>query len=189
MRLLSICRPEDIALTRPPPNRVQISNVSAEQRDILSNLLQLYLHDFSEFAPLETPHGEVDSEGRFPFESLDPYWREEAHRALLITFDDRTAGFVLLHDWSALDRDIDHAIAEFFVMRKYRRNGVGKATLKLLLERYPGRWEIPVAFYNKPALKFWRKVIPLVASGRVEATESDNERWRGTVYSFRAALA
>ncbi len=164
---------------------IELPEVARRQRRLLAHLLQLYLHDFSEFAPLDSPHGEVDREGLFAYERLDLYWKDPARRALLITHEGRTAGFVLLHDWSALEREIDHAIAEFFVLRKYRRSGVGTATLKLLLARYPGRWEIPVAFYNVPALEFWRTVVPLAAPGAVEVTESDSERWRGTVYSFR----
>ncbi len=33
-------------------------------------------------------------------------------------------------------------MAEFFVLRRWRRTGVGRAAVRDLLERFPGTWEI-----------------------------------------------
>jgi hypothetical protein len=40
---------------------------------------------------------------------------------LLIRADRHLAGFVLVSEWSALGLPLDHVVAEFFVLRKYRR--------------------------------------------------------------------
>ena len=44
--------------------------------------------------------------------------------------DGHTAGFVLVNRWSALDQPLDYAVAEFFVLRKYRRAGVGTCSAR-----------------------------------------------------------
>ena len=64
----------------------------------MDHLLQLYLYDFSEFAPRHTAYGEVDAHGRFPYPpGLDPYWTDPACVPLLIQADRAIAGFVLLN--------------------------------------------------------------------------------------------
>ena len=142
---------------------VMLQPPTPAQRSLLEQLLQFYLHDFSEFAPRHTPYGEVDANGRFPYPpGLDAYWTDPACVPLLIQADGAIAGFVLLNRWSALDRPLDHAVAEFFVLRKHRRAGIGTLAAHSAFRRHPGRWEIPVADYNPAA-------PPLLAPCRPDA--------------------
>ena len=67
---------------------------------VFDRLLQLYKYDFSEFAPIGSPHGEVDAEGRFTYPSLEGYWRESGRIPLRIRADDHIAGFALVNRWS-----------------------------------------------------------------------------------------
>jgi predicted acetyltransferase len=155
------------------------------QRPVFDRLLQLYLHDFSEFAPIGSPHGEVDEEGRFAYLGFESYWQHQNERVpLLIRADDHLAGFALVNQWSALELPLDHSVAEFFVLRKYRRARVGTRAALLIFRRYPGRWEVPVAWYNPPALAFWRGVTEEAAPGEVEELAGDGKRWTGPVLRF-----
>jgi hypothetical protein len=43
-----------------------------------------------------------------------------------------------------------------------------------------------VAWYNPPALAFWRAVVRSAADGPVEEWPGDGTRWSGTVLSFAA---
>jgi predicted acetyltransferase len=129
-------------------------------------------------------YGEVGPDGRYTYEGLDSYWRADGRVPLTVQADRRLAGFILVNRWSALDRQLDYSVAEFFVLRKYRRIGVGSRAAKALFERWPGCWEVPVAWYNKPALSFWRKAIPASVDGAVEEYAGDGERWAGTVLCF-----
>jgi predicted acetyltransferase len=156
----------------------------AAQWPVFDRLLQLYKYDFSEFAPIGSPHGEVDAEGRFAYPSLESYWRESGRIPLLIRADDHVAGFALLNQWSPLDLPLDHAVAEFFVLRKYRRARVGTRAALFIFGRYPGQWEVPVAWYNPPALAFWRSVTEAPALGKVEEIAGDGQRWNGPVLRF-----
>jgi hypothetical protein len=111
---------------------VTVVEASTAQRPVLDRLLQLYLHDFSEFAPIGGPHGEVDEEGRFIYPGLDSYWQRDGHIPLLIRADRHLAGFVLVSEWSALGLPLDHVVAEFFVLRKYWRTRVGTRRIACL---------------------------------------------------------
>jgi len=167
---------------------VTVIEAPAAQRPVLDRLLQLYKYDFSEFAPIGSPYGEVDEEGRFaPYPGLESYWQDSERIPLLIRADDRLAGFALVNGWSALGLPLDHGVAEFFVMRKYRRARVGTRAALSIFRRYPGRWEVPVAWYNPPALAFWRNVTAQAAPGKVEEIAGDGKRWAGPVLCFDTA--
>ena len=94
-------------------DRVTLTPVPESRRQIITNLIQLYKYDFSEFAEVGSPYGEVGPDGRFIYEGLDSYWREDGWVSLTVEADGRLAGFVLVNRWSALNRLVDHAVAEF----------------------------------------------------------------------------
>ena len=151
----------------------------------MERLLQLYLHDFSEYAQPGTPWGEVDADGHFAYSPLlDAYWAGRDHLPLVIRADGNTAGFVLLNRWSALDMPLDRAVAEFFVLRKYRRIGVGTRAAHGMFQRFPGRWEVAVAGYNTVALRFWRDVVRTLPTMALQEKAGDGQRWSGTVLSL-----
>jgi predicted acetyltransferase len=54
---------------------------------------------------------------------------------------------------------VDYRMAEFFVARSHRRLGVGAHAMRLLLDRFAGRWEIVEVQRNRGAVDFWRRAI------------------------------
>ena len=64
-----------------------------------------------------------------------------------------------------------HDIAEFFVMRKYRRHGVGTHAATRIFEQYPGRWTVREQVVNRAAAAFWRRAIPCTFDEVEEAGE------------------
>src|SRR5215471_15964667 len=95
----------------PLIDRVTLTPVPESQRQIIANLIQLYKYDFSEFAEVGSQYGEVGLDGRFTYEGLDSYWRQDGWIPLTVEADGRLAGFVLVNQWSALDRLLDHSVA------------------------------------------------------------------------------
>jgi predicted acetyltransferase len=165
-------------------DRIALRAVPAAEKSTIANLMQLYLHDFSEFAQIGSAHGEVAENGLFAYQWMDSYWEKEDRFPFTIRADGHLAGFALVNRWSALNRPLDQSVAEFFVLRKYRRSGVGTRAAHALFERFEGQWEIPVAWYNQPALAFWRKAVSGAADGPVEECDGDGERWSGKVLRF-----
>lgn len=168
---------------------VTLEAAGPARREMLENLFQLYVHDFSE-QWFDRTMGELDETGRFAA-YIDPerYWTEPGCSAWLIRADGHLAGFALLGAKSHSGRPADHDMAEFFVARKYRRAGVGyTAGCRLITER-PGLWEIAVTRRNPGAQAFWRRVAAAVAAPEteIEASDQDDERWNGLILRFRVA--
>ena len=54
-----------------------------------------------------------------------------------------------------------HDMAEFFVLRKYRRGGIGRAAARAVFARFPGAWQTRQQWENTGAIDFWRTAIPV----------------------------
>lgn len=169
---------------------LDVAVASAAERPVLENLLQLYIHDFSElFAG--TARCDLEGDGRYhPDIPIGDWWSIADHIPLLLRVNDKIAGFVLLnaitHSGAAADRNI----AEFFVVRKYRRLGVGRAAAHALFSRYPGRWEAAVMRANTGARAFWETAITShPALQQIDIGDSTHFRWDGTIFRFEIAPA
>ena len=57
-------------------------------------------------------------------------------------------------------------VAEFFVLRKYRRIGVGRRAARLLFDQFPGQWEVRQLPANTAATAFWVNMISTLTGGR-----------------------
>ncbi|MBI1200096.1 MAG: GNAT family N-acetyltransferase [Phenylobacterium sp.] len=157
-----------------------------ERRATLANLFQLYTYDFTEQWAGEA-RGELAEDGTFePYPYLDSYWTEPGREAFLVRVDGDLAGFVLLNDHSHAGLPVDHAVAEFFIVRKHRRGGVGHLAATAAIGPRPGQWELAVARRNAGALAFWRGVAAELASGPVEALDTTTP-WNGTILRFVVA--
>lgn len=124
---------------------------------LLANLLQLYIYDLSE----AFPNVELGADGRYEYEKLPLYWSEPERRLpLFIRLEDRIAGFVFITWGSPASDDPDVLdVAEFFVLRRHRRSGVGREAAFLLWDQFPGRWIVRVSEGNPGGLRFWTEVI------------------------------
>lgn len=128
---------------------------------VLRRLVELYLYDFSEFNDAD-----VDQDGEFGYRYLDRYWTEEDRSAFLLRVDGHWAGFALVR------RGTPFVMAEFFVMRKYRRRGVGRQAATELFKRFRGPWQVRQLPTNPAATSFWRAVIPYPFTERQTAEQT-----------------
>jgi hypothetical protein len=64
---------------------------------------------------------------------------------------DRLAGFVLMRNLE--ESTPVHSIAEFFILRKYRRRGMGKAAAHQIFGMFPGQWRVAQTEDNHPAVR------------------------------------
>lgn len=161
---------------------LSIEPAGPAEKPIVARLLQLYLHDFSTFAAADDSYGCVDAHGRFAYPPFERYWREADHEVVLLRRAGALAGFAMLNDWSASGCGTERAMAEFFVLRKYRRTGLGRRAAIEIIARRPAVWEIAVADYNAPAQRFWAAVIPSLAGHDATALTGDGARWSGPIW-------
>ena len=165
---------------------VTLEPAGREARETIANLFQLYVHDFSE-QWAGTARGELRADGLFdPYPYLDSYWREAGRWPFLILADGCLAGFVLVNDFSHSGQPLDYSVAEFFVVRKHRRGGVGRAAARAVMAPRPGQWELAVARANTGALAFWRGVARSF-SDQIEELDQADEAWNGAILRFRVS--
>ncbi|MGN1020964.1 MAG: GNAT family N-acetyltransferase [Aristaeellaceae bacterium] len=134
---------------------VTLDPIRIEQKSVLMQMMELFSYDFSEFSG-----DDISEYGYFGYSHIDDYWNEAGRYPFFIRVDGKLAGLVLIRsccEYTDLPRP--HCVAEFFVMRKYRRQGVGLTAARQVFDRFPGGWEIAAWSNNHAALAFWESVI------------------------------
>jgi predicted acetyltransferase len=163
---------------------ITVEVAQAADRDPLEALIQLYIHDFSAlFAG--TARCDLGDDGRYALDSpLAAWWQVPGHVALLVRREGRLAGFAQIEGAGAADTV--RRVAEFFIVRKYRRTGLGTAAAAMVFDRYPGPWQAAVMRRNTGARASWDHAISshprLLASQVDDVADAD---WDGPVFRFR----
>ena len=162
--------------------RVTLENASAGDAVLLSNLMELYIHDLSAMFA----HVKLGEDGRYGYPELPSYLSGGSSRcAFLIRYDGSVAGFVLARRGSPASDDpsvLD--IAEFFVLRQFRARGIGRAAATVLWNRMPGSWTIRASAGNPDAIRFWRDVAAKYTGGRATESERSIGRSKWVVICF-----
>lgn len=164
-----------------------VSRAGADEAPIIANLMQLYIHDFSELWFDRELEGELEPDGRYSdYPGLETYWTDPAREPWLFRIKDLPVGFALVNDVAHSRSPIDRAVAEFFVVRKHRRRGVGIAAAHALFGTAWGVWEAAVVRRNAGALAFWRQAAASYPGVRdIVEEDHDDAMWNGAVLRFR----
>ena len=157
---------------------IDIELADIEEKSLLQRMIELYQYDFSEY-----DGSDLDAHGMFGYPYLDHYWVEENRHPYLVRVDGKLAGFVLVSRHSLLSGE-EHSISEFFILRKYRRQGVGRKVAGWVFDQHPGKWEVCELDCNPPAQAFWRKVIAEYTGGNYQELILDDDNWKGPVQMF-----
>jgi predicted acetyltransferase len=159
---------------------VQVLRAEVAHRDVLRNLMELYVYDFSEMLALE-----VEDNGRFKEPPLDAYWRDDWRFPFLIHAGSALAGFALVHRKSRVSPANDvWDMAEFFVLRRHRRARVGLDAAHQIFAGHAGAWEVRQRKENTAATTFWRSAIGAYTGGRFTEDMLDDARWCGPIQRF-----
>lgn len=147
---------------------VTLTPVLPQEKQILGNLLEKYEYEFSQWTLQD-----VDECGLYDYPYLGCYFTEPNRWAYFIHVDDKLAGFVLVNDYPEIpEHKTDFCLSEFFVMHKYRRNGVGRAAAMQVFARHHGTWQLKRHPRNIASVHFWNKVIDEASAGRFELIQS-----------------
>jgi predicted acetyltransferase len=165
----------------------QVAVEPAMHRDatVVANLLELYSHDLSAAFSLE-----LGTDGRFGYERLPLYWSEPDRRfPFLVRRGQLLAGFAFVTRGSPMSDDPNvFDVGEFFVVRRYRRCGIGRRAAFLLWNRFAARWIVRVFEENHHGCQFWASVVAEYTNGVfLETRRSEGQRvWR--VFEFSSAI-
>ncbi len=158
----------------PMPSGLSISKIGPESDVILQNLFEFYMHDLAEAFELDT-----QPDGSYSYDTSSIWAR--GFDAYLAKIGDSIAGFALIGSADEWLGDIGgHDIHEFFVIRRYRRSGLGQRMATYFWNQQPGPWLVRVLERNAPAVAFWRTAISVHSRGayKEEARMVDGRAWR-----------
>ena len=144
----------------------------------MENLLELYLHDFSEFSDVE-----IGEDGRFGYPFLNQYWDDPDRFPFLILADEQLAGFALVQQETDPRNGVKTTdLAEFFVLRQFRRQQVGSQAAIIIWDLFPGLWQVRVLLGNRSAYFFWKELIATYSANQFE--ESKESGFLGDMKQF-----
>ncbi len=157
--------------------KIEIETVLLEQQDTFAQLMNLYNYDFTEYN-----NDDVKETGYFY--GYYGIWTDDRNH-LFIRVDGNLAGFVVVKDggYKYLDDKNSHNIDEFFIMKKYRRNGVGSYVAKTVFDMFKGAWEVCQMQNNMPARKFWKTVISEYTDNNYQECGTENEEMVGFIFN------
>jgi predicted acetyltransferase len=117
------------------PNSLEVRIATSADRLPLFRMLELYQYDLSDIWDQD-----LDVHGEFGYE-LDRYWSQANCHPFVALIDGHYAGFALV-DGSVKVAKTGHWMDQFFVLKKYRRSGIGKAIAMNTFKALPGYWEV-----------------------------------------------
>jgi predicted acetyltransferase len=157
--------------------RFEVRVATGPDKTVLSGLLELYQHDLSDVWPQD-----LNVHGEYGF-AVDRYLRNPLLRAYLFLVDGHYAGFGLVDPDVSLP-DNQFWMGQFFVVKKYRRSGLGRHAAHFIFDQFRGRWEVGQMPLNVPAQRFWRKTIAEYTNGAFTDHELHDDRWDGFLQCF-----
>jgi predicted acetyltransferase len=153
---------------------LEVRKAADSERPIIERLVQLYLYDMASEHPWP-----LEPDGRYTYDFLDRFWQ---HPYLLYA-NGELAGFVLVIRGCPITGRADcWFMAEFFVLRPYRRQGLGAEATRQLFVRHSGPWHVAVLQSNWTALAFWGRALSAYEPA-VAPTVFDGDNW--LVHAFR----
>jgi predicted acetyltransferase len=159
--------------------RVTVRRVRGADAATVRRLIQLYIYD------LGGQRWRVRRDGTFGSAGWHRrFWAQRERHRFVVRVGGELAGFALVRDRAQFAGTSAREISEFFVLRKYRRRGVGTHVARALFARFPGRWEVAELTWNVAAQRFWRRVIRRCARGAVVERRRRYDDLRFVVQEF-----
>lgn len=160
-----------------PPLAIAVRRAAGADRAALGRMLELYQHDLSDIWDQD-----LDAEGCYGY-GLARFFAGDEAAAYIATANGHLAGFALV-DRATKVAAGGHWMDQFFVLKKYRRAGVGSALAVAVFDARPGAWEVGQMPANAPARAFWHRLIGTYTGGRYTEHRLESGWWQGTIQCF-----
>ncbi|MCX7121661.1 MAG: GNAT family N-acetyltransferase [Gammaproteobacteria bacterium] len=135
-------------------NKIKLILATMDDYPIIQNMASYYAYDISEYMEWAQQKDGTHSIGI----DFIKYWKTENTFPFIIKYEDELVGFVIV-DQNVSDVKNDFNIAQFFILRKFLRKGIGKNVAFQCFDKFIGKWEAFVMPGNEGAYRFWRKII------------------------------
>ena len=148
----------------------------------IGRMLELYQYELSDIWDQE-----LNEAGEFEYD-LSHHIKGQDSFAHVARVNERFAGFALVAP-ALLTRKEGLLMEQFFILKKYRKSGVGRKLARHVFQFHPGAWEVGQLPANYAAQAFWRNVIAEFTAGEFTEVQVTEGWWRGIVQRFNFASA
>jgi predicted acetyltransferase len=73
---------------------------------------------------------------------------------------------------------------QFFILKKYRRQGIGAGGALKIFALHPGRWQVGKCRRTSQRTRFWREVIGTYTADNYTEEQLKSGWWQGYVQRF-----
>ena len=164
--------------------KITLTPITQEGKRAFSQLINLYNfnYDFTNYLNDDIP------ENGFFYGDADYYLSNEKMQNFFVRVDGKIAGYVIIAEGGDryLKDDQAYNIDEFFITRKYRRNGVGSFAATMAFEMHKGKWEVCQMQDNIIAQQFWISVINEYTNGYFQKHGTPDDEMIGIVFDNSA---
>ena len=157
---------------------LEVFAASEQEKPIVRRMLELYQYDLSLFADAD-----LNEHGEFGYAYLDHYWTENGRYPFLAKLAGKLVGFALVNTHHYLPES-EYSMAEFFVMQRYRRQGLGRVLALHVFEQCRGTWEVRQLPGNVRATSFWKDLIGDYITGAFKEIVDGDGEWKGPILQF-----
>jgi predicted acetyltransferase len=158
---------------------LEVRRAAITEQCPLLRMLELYQHDLSDIWDQE-----LDSNGEYGY-PLERFWQAPECHPFVALLNGHYAGFALV-DGATKIASSGQWMDQFFVLKKHRRAGVGKAIALKVFSELPGYWEVGQMTGNSSAQAFWKQVIAEHTGGNYKQHALSSGWWQGVVQCFNS---
>ena len=156
---------------------LELRKAKPEDFSALQQLLELYQYELSDIWPQE-----LDEDARYGY-NLEPHRKGDRFCAYIAAKGSQYVGFALVAP-ATVTRKEGSWMEQFFILKRYRRSGAGRALALHALQSHPGAWEVGQMSQNLAAQWFWREVIGRATAGEYVELQVTEGWWQGIVQQF-----
>lgn len=156
---------------------LELREAQPEDFAAIQQMLELYQYELSDIWPQD-----ADAEAKYGYK-LERHRHGARFHAHVALEGSQYAGYALVAP-AVVTRQEGKWMEQFFVLKRYRRAGTGRALALHALQSHPGPWEVGQMPANTAAQVFWRRVIGALTQGDYVEVQVTEGWWQGTVQQF-----
>lgn len=160
----------------------EIRRARQVERTPIFKMLELYQYELSDIWDQD-----LNEHGDYGYE-LDRFWNDKKCIPFVALVEGRYAGFALVDSHVKIGPS-GHWMDQFFILKKYRKRGIGRALAFDVFSQIAGKWEVGQMAENVAAQAFWRRIIDQYSNGKYEEHRLTEGWWQGIVQSFESQTA
>lgn len=132
----------------------------------IENLMQFFNHELSAWYPVR-----LAEHGLYTLRPKGPYWAEPRTQPFLLRVAGELAGFAVVDGDCVEPERQRYNLGYFFLLRRFRGQGLARQALGQLLQRFPGAWEVYYLARNEFAAHFWGPALAALPLSGLERRE------------------